>query len=66
MRIQVNGEAREVAPDITVSALLVLLGVEPGPVAVERNHEIVPRALHPTTTLSDGDRLEVVQFVGGG
>jgi sulfur carrier protein len=66
MRIQVNGEAREVAAGITVSALLALLGVEPGPVAVERNREIVPRALHPTTTLSDGDQLEVVQFVGGG
>ena len=44
MRIQVNGEAREVAAGITVSALLVVLGVEPGPVAVERNREIVPRA----------------------
>jgi sulfur carrier protein len=66
MRIHVNGEAREVAAGITVSALLVELGVEPGPVAVERNHEIVPRALHPTTILSDGDQLEVVQFVGGG
>lgn len=66
MRIQVNGEPREVAAGITVSALLLELGVEPGPVAVERNREIVPRALHPTTTLSDGDQLEVVQFVGGG
>jgi thiamine biosynthesis protein ThiS len=66
MRIQVNGEAREVAAGITISALLVVLGVEPGPVAVERNREIVPRTLHPTTTLSDGDQLEVVQFVGGG
>jgi thiamine biosynthesis protein ThiS len=66
MRIQVNGEAREVAAGITVSALLLELGVEAGPVAVERNREIVPRALHATTTLSDGDRLEVVQFVGGG
>jgi sulfur carrier protein len=66
MRIQVNGEAREVAPDITVSALLVQLGVERGPVAVERNREIVPRALQATTTLSDGDQIEVVQFVGGG
>jgi sulfur carrier protein len=66
MRIQVNGEAREVAHGITVSALLVQLGVETGPVAVERNREIVPRALHASTTLSDGDELEVVQFVGGG
>jgi len=66
MRIQVNGEAREVVHGMTVSALLVVLGVEAGPVAVERNREIVPRALHESTTLNDGDELEVVQFVGGG
>ena len=65
MRIEVNGEARTVEADITVSALLSLLGVD-GPVAVERNREIVPRALHANTTLNEGDRLEVVHFVGGG
>ena len=66
MRILVNGETREVAAGTTISALLAHIGVEPGPVAVERNREIVPRAQHDSTTLNEGDELEVVQFVGGG
>jgi sulfur carrier protein len=66
MQIEVNGEVRQVADQLTVSALLSLLGVGDGPVAVERNRQIVPRAEHPSTQLSDGDKLEVVHFVGGG
>jgi sulfur carrier protein len=66
MQIEVNGSEHEVAPGTTVGALLVQLGLQGGPVAVERNLEIVPRAEHATTALHDGDRLEVVQFVGGG
>jgi len=66
MRIEVNGEPREVAPDTTVSALLRELGASDGPVAVERNREIVPRSAQPVTQLREGDQLEVVHFVGGG
>ena len=66
MQIEVNGEVRQVAPELTVSALLALMGVGDGPVAVERNRQIVPRAEHPNTRLAEGDRLEVVHFVGGG
>ena len=66
MRIEVNGEHRTVEPGTTVSGLLTSLGVGDGPVAVERNAVIVPRAAHAETQLCDGDRLEVVQFVGGG
>jgi sulfur carrier protein len=66
MRIEVNGEAQQVAPGITVSALLQAMGVGDGPVAVERNRQIVPRAEHASTQLSEGDQLEVVHFVGGG
>ena len=66
MQIEVNGERRQVPPGLTVAALLAELGVAPGPVAVERNREIVPRAEHASTTLCEGDQLEVVQFVGGG
>jgi thiamine biosynthesis protein ThiS len=66
MRIQVNGEARDVAPGATVAGLLRELGIDQGPVAVERNHVLVPRASHAETPLADGDELEVVQFVGGG
>jgi len=66
MQIEVNGHPHQVDPGTTVAALLQLLGVSGGPVAVERNQEIVPRAEHGSTALHDGDRLEVVQFVGGG
>jgi sulfur carrier protein len=66
MRIEINGEPREVASDLTISGLLVSLGLTDRPVAVERNATIVPRAEHASTRLHDGDKLEVVQFVGGG
>jgi len=65
MRIQVNGEPREVAA-ATVLALVEELGLDVRKVAVERNLEIVPRSLHGATALAEGDRVELVQFVGGG
>ena len=65
MRIQVNGEPREVGA-ATVLALVEELGLDVRKVAVERNLEIVPRSLHAGTPIADGDRIEVVQFVGGG
>jgi len=64
-RIQVNGESREVSAD-TILALVEELGLDVRKVAVERNLEIVPRSLHGSTALADGDRVELVQFVGGG
>jgi len=66
MQIEVNGESQDVPAGTTVSALLSLLGTDDGPVAVERNEAIVPRAVHGSTELAEGDRLEVVRFVGGG
>lgn len=65
MRIQLNGEAREVDA-ATVAALVEALGLDLRKVAVERNLEIVPRSLCLATALAEGDRIEVVQFVGGG
>lgn len=65
IRIQVNGEDRQVRAR-TVLALVEELGLDVRKVAVERNLEIVPRSLHADTPLGDGDRIEVVQFVGGG
>ena len=65
MRIQVNGELREVAA-ATVLALVEELGLDSRKVAVERNLEIVPKSLHAATPIAEGDRIEVVQFVGGG
>lgn len=64
-RIQVNGEERAVSAD-TILALVEELGLDVRKVAVERNLEIVPRTLHAATPLVDGDRVELVQFVGGG
>jgi len=64
--IVVNGEARSVAAGTTVAALIGELGFADRRVAVERNREVVPRAHHATTVLGDGDKLEIVTFVGGG
>jgi thiamine biosynthesis protein ThiS len=66
MQVQINGEQREFSNGLTVTALVAQLGMKPDRVAVELNLEIVPRANWETTTLKDGDRLEVVHFVGGG
>lgn len=65
MRIQVNGDEREVTA-ATVLALVQELGFDIRKVAVERNLAIVPRSLHAETALAEGDRIELVQFVGGG
>ena len=66
MRLTVNGANQEVPEGITVRELIVRLGLDGGPVAVERNLEVVPRAEHPSVTLGEGDVIEIVHFVGGG
>lgn len=66
MQILVNGVAREVPEQMTVRALLAELGWAERRVAVECNGEIVPRSTHATATLAVGDRLEIIQAVGGG
>jgi thiamine biosynthesis protein ThiS len=66
MAIQVNGEPQEIAAGMTVRSLLEQLGLNAGRVAVEYNHNILPRAKWADTTISEGDRFEIVQFVGGG
>ncbi len=65
MRIFVNGNEQDVPEGTTVAELVQLLGIT-GPVAVERNKDVVTRKEHPTTTLAAGDLVEVVHFVGGG
>jgi len=65
LRIEVNGQGRDTSAQ-TVLGLIEELKLDPRKVAVERNLEIVPRSLHATTPLTDGDRIELVQFVGGG
>lgn len=65
MRISVNGTEQEVAAR-DISALVAELDLDPRKVAVELNLAIVPKSLHAGTALSEGDRVEIVQFVGGG
>jgi len=65
MEIIVNGEQRISGP-VSVLGLLQELHIDPRRVAVELNMEILPKADYETTALSDGDRIEIVHFVGGG
>jgi thiamine biosynthesis protein ThiS len=64
--VEVNGTTRTIAAGSTVAALLAAMGVEATRVAVERNHDVVPRKDYDRTVLAAGDHLEVVGFVGGG
>ena len=66
MDITVNGEKKRFEGPITVAGLLAALELQPRKIAVERNLEIVPKSLFGETALSDGDKIEIVQFVGGG
>jgi sulfur carrier protein len=66
MEVTVNGSRREVPEGVTVHALVQLLGLTDGPVAVEINRSVVPRALHGEKRVAPGDVVEIVHFVGGG
>lgn len=66
MKLQINGEEREFDEPLSLSALVGQLGMKPDRVAVEVNRDIIPREKWPETSLGEGDRLEIVQFVGGG
>ena len=66
MEITVNGSTRVYEPPLAVSELLRRMALAGKKVAVERNGEIVPRGVHGSTLLADGDRLEIVAAVGGG
>jgi thiamine biosynthesis protein ThiS len=66
MKLQINGEEREVAEGLTLAVLLEQLAMKADRVAVELNREIVRREAWAQTRLQPGVRLEIVQFVGGG
>jgi thiamine biosynthesis protein ThiS len=66
LEVQVNGEQRRVARGVTIAEMLGELGLNPARVAVERNLEIVPRSSLSELRVEDGDKFEVVHFVGGG
>ena len=67
MNLTINGEARVFDGDVRdVAGLVAALGLDTKKVAVERNLEIVPRSIYASTPLADGDRIEIVHFIGGG
>jgi thiamine biosynthesis protein ThiS len=66
VRISLNGEERVVAEGATVASLVAELKLPAGRLAVEHNHRVVPKREHGEVRLSEGDRLELVSFVGGG
>jgi thiazole synthase len=64
--LSVNGEPHRFTAPLTVAGLIAALGLDARKVAVERNAEIVPRSTYAQARLADGDRLEIVHFIGGG
>jgi len=66
VKLVINGDDREFSGPLSLFALIEQLGMKPDRVAVELNRDIVAREQWSTTTLKDGDRLEIVHFVGGG
>ncbi|MFS8137805.1 MAG: sulfur carrier protein ThiS [Thermomonas sp.] len=66
MQIQLNGQNRQAPAQTTITALLAAEGLADRRVAVEVNGTIVPRSQHHTHVLHEGDRIEIVQALGGG
>ena len=66
MELVINGESRHFPAPLTVAELVSALNHAGKRIAIERNGDIVPRGLHAETTLTDGDRIEIVVAVGGG
>jgi sulfur carrier protein len=66
MQVTVNGAPREIPDGLTVRGLVEHLGLTEGPVAVEVNGAVVPRARHPEHPVRAADVIEIVHFVGGG
>ncbi|MBS0363188.1 MAG: sulfur carrier protein ThiS [Proteobacteria bacterium] len=66
MTLTVNGETRSFTGVDHLAALVSALGLDGRKVAIERNLEIVPRSAYARTALADGDRIEIVHFIGGG
>ncbi|MBI5778402.1 MAG: sulfur carrier protein ThiS [Planctomycetes bacterium] len=66
MKITLNGNSKETDRDITVTALLESITLKPETVAVELNLAIVPKNEYDTRRLKEGDKIEIISFVGGG
>ncbi len=66
MQVEVNGDAMELPAGATIGSLIDQMALAGKRLAVEVNEDIVPRSQHQSFALSDGDRVEVVQAIGGG
>lgn len=66
LSVTVNGEPRRITGGASIAAMLRELGIDPKRVAVERNLAIVPRSTLDEVEVKDGDKYEIVHFVGGG
>ncbi len=66
INIILNGESHKIAAGLVIAGLLENLDLDPTKVAVERNLEIVPKTTYQDVELLNGDRLEIVYFMGGG
>src|SRR5262249_41353451 len=66
LTVTINGETRNLSGAMSVRDLLASLGMDPAKIAVERNLEIVPRSAYDAVQVGEGDRLEIVHFIGGG
>jgi thiamine biosynthesis protein ThiS len=66
VKVRLNGQERDLPEGATLGDLVRALGLEPSRIAVERNGQVVPKARYDAEVLSEGDRLEIVHFVGGG
>ncbi len=66
MQIIINGEEKEINSDISIDKLIEVLNIDSKKIAIECNLEIIPRSEYSTTIISDGDKLEIVHFIGGG
>ncbi len=66
MRVSINGNEETITDGLTLIDLLRQRGTDPRRVAVEVNKELVVRAEYAATRINEGDRIEIVTFVGGG
>tara|TARA_R110002096_G_scaffold363857_4_gene556963 strand:+ start:1091 stop:1291 length:201 start_codon:yes stop_codon:yes gene_type:complete len=66
MQIVLNGQARQVEEQCSITEILALLELKNQKIAVEVNREVIPRAKHNSFVLSSGDQVEIIQAVGGG
>ena len=66
LNVMLNGEARQLSGPLSIAAMLTGLGLDPSKIAVERNLAIVPRSTYDAVAVEEGDRFEIVHFIGGG